>query len=139
MALCQLIPGATMVQMCTYTGYRLCGMAGGLVAAIGFVLPAFLLMAGLSAAYFAFGDLPIVRALFRGLAAIVVAILLNACLSLRRTTVQDWRGAILAAAAFGALALRINLPWVILAAALLALVLYRGGIEPVSAGKGGSQ
>ncbi len=50
MALCQVIPGATMVQMCTCTSYLLRGLPGALAAAIGFILPAFLLMAGLSAA-----------------------------------------------------------------------------------------
>jgi len=50
----------------TYTGYRLRGLQGGLAAALGFVLPAFLLMTGLSAAYFAFGELALVKALFRG-------------------------------------------------------------------------
>src|SRR5574341_799413 len=57
MALCQVIPGATMVQMATYVGYRLRGLPGALMAATGFILPAFLLMAGLSAAYFHFGGL----------------------------------------------------------------------------------
>ena len=66
MALCQVIPGATMVQMCTYTGYRLRGIQGALTAALGFVLPAFFLMTGLSAAYFAFGEIALVKALFRG-------------------------------------------------------------------------
>lgn len=49
-ALCQVIPGAIVVQMCTYTGYRLRGPLGALVAGAAFILPAFFLMAGLSAA-----------------------------------------------------------------------------------------
>jgi chromate transporter len=139
MALCQVIPGATMVQMCTYTGYRLRGIQGALAAAIGFVLPAFLLMAGLSAAYFAFGELAVVKALFRGLGAIVVAIILNACVSLSRTTVQGWRGALLAALAFAALLLGVNLVLVLAGAALLALAFFQGDQMPSPAGKGGSR
>jgi chromate transporter len=139
MALCQIIPGATMVQMCTYTGYRLRGIQGGLAAALGFVLPAFLLMTGLSAAYFTFGDLALVKALFRGLGAIVVAIVLNACVSLTRTTVHGWRGAVLAALAFAALALGVNLVLVLAGAALLALVLFQGEQMPSPAGKGGAR
>jgi len=139
MALCQVIPGATMVQMCTYTGYRLRGLQGGLAAALGFVLPAFLLMTGLSAAYFTFGELALVKALFRGLGAIVVAIILNACVSLARTTLHGWRGAVLAALAFAALALGVNLVLVLAGAALLALVLFRGEKVPSPAGKGGSR
>lgn len=139
MALCQVIPGATMVQMCTYTGYRLRGVPGALVAALGFVLPAFLLMTGLSAAYFTFGELALVKALFRGLGAIVVAIVLNSCVSLTRTTVHGWRGAVLAALAFAALALGVNLVLVLAGAALLALVLFQGEQMPSPAGKGGTR
>jgi len=139
MALCQVIPGATMVQMCTYTGYRLRGIQGALTAALGFVLPAFFLMTGLSAAYFAFGAIDLVKALFRGLGAIVVAIVLNACVSLTRTTVHGWRGAVLAALAFAALALGANLVLVLAGAALLALVLFQGERVASPAGKGGAR
>jgi chromate transporter len=125
-----------MMQMATYMGYRLYGLPGALVAAVGFILPAFLLMAGLSAAYFAFGEVALVQALFRGLAAIVVAIILNACVSLARTAVHGWQGVLLMALAFAALALRVNLLLVLLGAALLALALYRNDQVPAPAGKG---
>lgn len=136
MALCQVIPGATMMQMATYMGYRLRRLPGALVAALGFLLPAFLLMTGLSAAYFAFGEIAVVKALFRGLAAVVVAIILNACMTLARTTVQDWRGAGVAALAFVALALRVNLLLVLLGAALMALALFRNEQAPAPASTG---
>ena len=139
MALCQVIPGATMVQMCTYTGYHLRGIAGALVTALGFVFPAFLLMAGLSAAYFSLGELAVVKALFRGLGAIVVAIILNACVSLSRTTLHGWRGALLAALAFAALAFGVNLVLVLAGAAVLALALFRGDETPSPVGKGGAR
>jgi chromate transporter len=125
MALCQVIPGATMVQMCTYTGYRLCGIQGALAAAIGFVLPAFLAMTLLTALYFHVGSLPVVHALFRGLGALVVAIVLNACLTLGRTTLQGWQGILLATLALLAMILKVNFLVMLLGAALLAIPLYR--------------
>ena len=125
MALCQVIPGATMVQMCTYTGYRLRGIPGALLAAVGFVLPAFVAMTVLTALYFRAGSLPIVQALFRGLGALVVAIVLNACLTLGRTTLQGWQGVLLAALALGAMLLKVNFLIVLVGAALLAIPLYR--------------
>jgi chromate transporter len=139
MALCQLIPGATMMQMATYIGYRLRGVSGATAAAVAFVLPAFLLMTGLSAVYFTFGDLAVVRAVFTGLGAIVVAIILNACVSLTRVAVHGWQGVLLVILAFVALALRVNLVLVLLGAALMAPVLFRGESRPASPGKGGSQ
>ena len=114
-----------MVQMCTYTGYRLRGIPGALVSAVGFVLPAFLTMTLLSALYFHAGSLPLVQALFRGLGALVVAIVLNASLTLARTTLQGWQGFLLAALALLALVLKVNFLLVLAGAAVLAIPLYR--------------
>lgn len=125
MALCQVIPGATMVQMCTYTGYRLRGIQGALAAALGFVLPAFLTMTLLTALYFHAGSVPLVRALFRGLGAVVVAIVLNACITLGRTTLQGWQGFLLAALALLGMLLKVNFLVILLGAAVLAIPLYR--------------
>ena len=125
MALCQVIPGATMVQMCTYAGYRLRGIPGALAAACGFVLPAFLTMTVLTALYFRAGSLPAVQALFRGLGALVVAIVLNACLTLGRTTLQGWQGILLAALALAAMVLKLNFLIVLVGTAVLAIPLYR--------------
>jgi chromate transporter len=125
MALCQVIPGATMVQMCTYAGYRLRHLPGALAAAVGFVLPAFLVMVALSALYFHAGSVALVRALFRGLGAVVVAIVLNACLTLGRTMLHGWQGILLASLALLAMVLKVNLLIVLAGAAVLALPLYR--------------
>lgn len=125
MALCQMIPGATMVQMCTYTGYRLRGTPGALAAALGFVLPAFLAMTLLSALYFSVGSAPVVHTLFRGLGAIVVAIVLDACLTLGRTTLQGWQGIALASLALLAMVLKMNFLLVLAGTAVLAIPLYR--------------
>jgi len=130
MALCQVIPGATMVQMCTYTGYRLRAIPGALAAAVGFVLPAFLTMTVLTALYFRSGSLPVVQALFKGLGALVVAIVLNACLTLGRSTLQGWQGALLAALALGAMLLKVNFLLVLFGTAVLAIPLYRWGNPP---------
>src|SRR3989304_8047600 len=56
-ALCQLIPGATMVQIVTYIGYRVRGIWGALAATVAFVLPAFVALLALSAIYFKFHGL----------------------------------------------------------------------------------
>jgi chromate transporter len=64
-ALCQLVPGATMVQIVTYIGYRLRGIPGALTAAVAFVLPAFIALLALSALYFRFHSLWFIQALFK--------------------------------------------------------------------------
>jgi chromate transporter len=124
MALCQVIPGATMVQMSTYVGYRLRGTPGALVAALGFVLPSFLAMTLLSGLYFHSASLPVIQALFKGLGALVTAIVLVACVKLARTTVHGWQGILVALLAFVALLLRVNFLLVLAGAAGLAIPLY---------------
>ena len=66
LALCQLIPGATMVQLTTYIGYRLRGIGGAFVCAIAFVLPAFIFLLILSALYFQLGNHWVTQSLFKG-------------------------------------------------------------------------
>jgi chromate transporter len=90
-ALCQLIPGASMVQLVTYIGYRLRGIWGALLSAIAFTLPAFIVIVILSVIYFKMQTLWFIEALFKGLGAIVVAIVLNACITLGRSILRDWK------------------------------------------------
>lgn len=91
MALCQVIPGATMIQMSTYVGHRLRGTRGALVAALGFVRPSFLAMTVLSVLYFHSASLPVIRALFKGLGALVTG---HRSLTLRLPPIWPARGGV---------------------------------------------
>jgi len=71
-------PGATMVQMVTYIGYRLRGFWGALLSSIAFVLPAFVALVILSALYFKMQTLPFIQVLFKVFGTIVIALVLNA-------------------------------------------------------------
>ncbi len=124
MALCQVIPGATMVQMSTYAGYRLRAVPGAVVAASGFILPSFLAMTALSALYFHAAALPVIRALFRGLGTVVVAIVLVACVRLWRSSVRGWQGLLIVILAAAALVGHAHVLLVLVGAAGLALPLY---------------
>ncbi len=81
LALCQITPGATFVMLATYIGYRLRGIWGVFVCAVSFVAPAFFLLLVLSAIYFKLGNFWVVQSLFKGLGAMVVAIVLNAVIN----------------------------------------------------------
>jgi chromate transporter len=122
-ALCQLIPGATMVQIVTYIGYRVRGMLGALTAAVAFVLPAFIALLALSAIYFKFHSLWFVEALFKGLGAVVVAILLNACLTFGRPILKDWKTVLIALLSFLGFFFRWNFVLIFVLAALAGLFL----------------
>ncbi len=125
LALCQMVPGATVVQLATYVGYRLRGAAGALVAAFGFILPAFFLMWGLSSLYFRYGDLAWVKAVSRGLNAVVIALLLQALWRLGQAIGRQWLDLMIALLALLALWLHANYFLVFLTAGLLRLALER--------------
>lgn len=119
-ALCQTIPGATAMQMAAYVGMRLRGLGGGLAAYVGFGLPAFALMLGLSALYQHTHTSPIAGSLFHGLRAIVVAIMANATLNFGRSSLRQGRDAMLAGLAAAALAVHVSPILVVILAAVVA-------------------
>ncbi len=123
LALCQLIPGATFVQLSTYIGYRLRGMWGAFVCAIAFVIPAFVLLLILSTVYFKLGDLWFIQSLFKGLGAIVVAIVLNALINFGKPILKDWKAVLIAILSFLAFLLKLNIVLVFILAGVLALLL----------------
>ena len=123
MALCQLIPGATFVQLSTYIGYRLRGIWGAFICAIAFVLPAFILIAILSTIYFTLGDLWFIKSLFKGLGAIVVAIVLNAFINFGKPILREWKALLIAVLSFVGFLYQLNTVLVFLGAGVLALLL----------------
>ena len=123
MALCQLIPGATFVQLSTYIGYRLRGIWGAFICAIAFVLPAFILIVILSTIYFKLGDLWFIKSLFKGLGAIVVAIVLNAFTNFGKPILKDWKAVLIAILSFVGFLFQLNTVLVFIGAGVLALLL----------------
>ncbi len=136
LAFCQTLPGAIAVQTAAHVAWRLRGPMGALVATVTYVLPAFLLMLGLSAAYVATGSVAWVEAALQGLHAVVVAIILDSILSMLKPALRDWRGVLLAALAAGALVLRAGALLVLLGSALVAVPLFWGQAPPDRKGEG---
>ena len=75
---CMLLPGPEAQQLTVYLGWLLHKVKGGLVAGTLFVLPGFLAILALSLIYAAFGQVGFVNALFFGLKAAVLAVVLQA-------------------------------------------------------------
>jgi chromate transporter len=123
LALCQMVPGATVVQLAAYVGYRLRRIPGALAAAAGFILPAFVLMLGLSALYFAYGNIAWVKSVSRGLGVVVIALLLQAVWHLGRNVGKHWLDVGIALIALIALWFQANYILVFAAAGLLRLIL----------------
>ena len=122
-ALCQLIPGATFVQLSTYIGYRLRGIWGAFICAIAFIIPAFIMLVILSTLYFNLGNLWFIESLFKGLGAIVVAVVLNAFISFGKPILKDWKVVLISIFSFFAFLFRWNIVLVFILAAAAALLL----------------
>ena len=117
---CMLLPGPEAMQLATYAGWRLHGVKGGLVAGLLFVLPGALVVLALSMLYAAFGNLPWIEAIFFGVKAAVLAIVIEALLRVARRALKgnvDW---LIAGAAFLALyCFDVPFPLIIIAAGLV--------------------
>lgn len=117
LALCQLVPGATLTQVVSYVGLVVRGPAGAAAAAACFILPGAVLVLIISALYFRWETLPFVQTLSHGVAAVVVAILAFACLRLAKTVLPTLPSLAIAVAAGAAYVWRLNAFAVILGAA----------------------
>jgi len=105
MALVQALPGATALQMCVFAGYQRAGLSGGVLAGLGFIIPAFAIMLVLTALHSAYGALPFMRDAFYGLGPVVLGIFAVAVWRLGRSAIKDRFAILVALAAIAALAL----------------------------------
>jgi chromate transporter len=116
---CMLLPGPEAMQLATYVGWRLHGTLGGLAAGILFVLPGALIVLALTIAYAAYGQVPSVEAIFVGIKAAVLVIVIEALVRVARRALRGPYDIAIAAAAFIAIFFfAAPFPLIILAAAL---------------------
>lgn len=124
-AVCQLMPGPLAVQVGIFVGYRRCGVWGAWVAGGALILPAFVMMTALAAAYANLGDLPWVTAVVYGMNLAVIALILQSWWRLARLGMEDRFQSALAAGGFLAtFVLAGQLPALFLAAGAAGSVWY---------------
>lgn len=80
LSFCMLLPGPEAMQLATYAGWRLHGTVGGLIAGLLFVIPGAAVIMTLAAIYSVYGNVPLVEALFYGIKAAVLVIVVEALL-----------------------------------------------------------
>jgi chromate transporter len=119
LAVYQVLPGPEAHELCVYFGRLRGGKLGGFAAGLGFMLPGFLLMLGLSALYVETGIAEDLDALFYGLSAAVGALVARALVRLGKSFILDVPLALIAVTGF-ALTLFAGVSFV--------LVLLGGGI-----------
>jgi chromate transporter len=127
---CMLLPGPEAQQLAIYIGWLMHKTKGGLVAGTLFVLPGFVAIMLLSWLYAAFGHLPLVDALFFGLKAAVLAIVLEAVRRIGSRALKNGGMMAVAAASFIAIFfLGVPFPIIILAAAVIGYFGERAGVR----------
>lgn len=114
-----LLPGPEAQQLAIYIGWLMHRTWGGLIAGLLFVLPGAMVLGVLSALYVLFGDVPFVAALFFGLKAVVLSIVVEAVLRIGRRALKSGFLIALASLAFFAIfAMKVPFPFIVLGAAL---------------------
>ncbi|HKU99201.1 MAG TPA: chromate transporter, partial [Vineibacter sp.] len=134
---CTLLPGPEAQQLAIYIGWLMHKTRGGLVAGTLFVLPGLVAIMVLSWIYSGVGNVGVVQALFFGLKAAVLAIVLEAVIRIGRRALKNNVMVAVAAAAFIAIFFYdVPFPIIILAAGVIGFVGGRAGLPAFLAGGG---
>ena len=125
---CMLLPGPEAQQLATYIGWLLHRTAGGLVAGGLFILPGIIAIMALSYIYAAYGNVGFVEALFFGLKAAVLAIVIEAVVRVGKRALRNRIMIAIAAAAFIAIFFfAVPFPLIIIAAGVIGFLGARLG------------
>jgi len=126
----QILPGATGILTMSCIGYKLRNVAGALAVSFFFILPTFIAITFLSYLYFNYRNLSLVQSLFTGLGAMVVALLINAVVTLGKTvfpkfSIRHYKGTLISVLIFMfSFWLKINFIYLIIDAGILGLLAY---------------
>src|SRR6266851_4138081 len=126
---CMLLPGPEAQQLAVYIGWLLHRMRGGLVAGTLFVLPGMVALMALSWLYAGFGEVGVVKALFFGLTAAVLAVVLEAVVRVGKRALKNRMLEAVAALAFiGIVFFAVPFPIVVIAAGLIGFAGNAAGV-----------
>ncbi len=119
---CHLLPGPEAQQLATWTGWRLRGWRGGLAAGLLFVIPGAIVILALSMLYAIAANLAWVEAVFLGIKAAVLAIVVQALLRIAGRALDTGLKRALALAAFaGLFVLDLPFPLIVLGAGAIGI------------------
>ena len=121
LSLCQFLPGPNIVNVAVTVGARFHGVRGALAAVVGLMAAPFAIVVALGALYTTYGHVPAVEATIRGVSAVAAGLLVAMALKMAHTGLTRWSAVIVAAAAFGGIAL-----------ARLPLLAVLGVVAPLS-------
>ncbi len=134
---CMLLPGPEAMQLAVYIGWLMHRTLGGIIAGVLFVLPGLVAIMGLSWVYALYGNVGAVEALFFGLKAAVLAIVVQAVIRIGARALKN--GAMIAIAVVSFIAIfgfAVPFPLIILAAGMIGFLGARAGVSAFHGGGG---
>ena len=123
--LANLVPGPNSTEVAMHIGRVRAGRRGLVVAGVAFILPAFVLMTALAWLYTEFGALPRFRGALAAVAAVVVVLVLDAAITLARSTIRDATAVTIFAVATAAALLGLHDLAILVAAGAVAWIARR--------------
>jgi len=120
----QVTPGPIVITA-TFIGYLLAGVLGGVVATIAVFLPSFLVLIAVAPYFDRLRNSSLFNRIIGGVLCSFVGLLLTVAIRFGQNLTWDWRHLLLAAAAFAALRLKVNILWVVLAGTAFSLLPLR--------------
>ena len=99
-AVSQSLPGPLAIQVGIFASYMRGGFWGAWAGGWAFILPNFLIVAGLAALYVHFGGLSWMTAIFYGVSPVVISLILHSCWRLSKLGMEHWLQWLIAVAAF---------------------------------------
>ena len=134
---CMLLPGPEAQQLAIYIGWLMHRWPGGILAGGLFVVPGIIAIMALSYIYALFGEMPAIEALFFGLKAAVLAIVLQAVFRVGSRALKSNAMLAIAAAAFiGIFFFAVPFPLIIIAAGLIGFIGAKTGSTAFKVGGG---
>ena len=134
---CMLLPGPEAQQLATYIGWLMHKTKGGIVAGVLFVLPGAVAIMALSWIYVLYGKVGIVSAIFFGLKAAVLAVVLQAVVRIGSRALKSNASRVLAAAAFVLIFfMGVPFPIIVLGAGVIGWLASRAGSAAFAGGGG---
>ena len=131
LSFCMLLPGPEAMQLATYAGWRMHGVRGGLAAGLLFVLPGAIVVLALASVYAVYGNVPLIEALFFGIKAAVLVIVIEALLRISKRALAGTAHLLIASLAFiGIFFLQLPFPLIIVLSAVTGFLFLTETVEP---------
>ena len=126
LSFCMLLPGPEAMQLASYAGWRLHGIAGGLAAGLLFVVPGAFVVMALACMYAFYGDIGWLAGVFLGVKAAVIVIVIEALLRVAKKSLVSFDHWVIAGLSFVAIfILAVPYPLIVIAAGCYGFYLSR--------------